>query len=381
MMAVREQSYKNYLTLDTENTTSNKGAAHDKRNRNVGISYHFNGDFGFTNDYKLIQSLVDQATDLVGFNFKYDLAWLRNVGIRVEHKRIWDTQIGEYLLTHQQTRYPSLNDCAIKYGLGEKIDKIAEYWDQGINTDQIPWKELEEYAIKDAQLTWDLFKVLDNLIGDKKTLWKLYGYDIIVLEDMERNGILISKDYQRSKKAELQERLELVESEIRKFIPPDIPNFNINSGDHLSALLYGGSILYQKRIPIGVYKTGIKQGQPRFQIERQVFVLPGMIKPLKGSELKKPGMYATDEATLLKLGDKSGLIPLLLEQAGLTKLIGTYFNYEELIEEMGWDNCIHSSFNHIVTNTGRLSSVRPNIQNCPPEVDYSFISRYDSSGR
>ncbi|MFK5283034.1 hypothetical protein ACI3PL_26045, partial [Lacticaseibacillus paracasei] len=46
----------------------------------------------------------------------------------------------------------------VNYKLGSKIHGIKEkYWDQGIDTDQIPLVELEEYGKRDVELTYSIF--------------------------------------------------------------------------------------------------------------------------------------------------------------------------------------------------------------------------------
>lgn len=159
------------------------------------------------------------------------------------------------------------------------------------------------------------------------------------------------------------------------------PFFNWNSGDHLSAFLYGGNIVVESRIPIGTYKTGVKTGQPRYKVVEHKYELPAQFVPLKNSELKKEGYYATDDKTLQQLkGTKSAKerLGLLDQRAKWEKLRGTYYEgFPKKIAEMGWsDNIIHSSLNQCSVVTGRLSSVQPNQQNMPPESKQLAISRY-----
>lgn len=77
---------------------------------------------------------------------------------------------------------------------------------------------------------------------------------------------------------------------------------------------------------------------------------------------------STDEEVLRKLADKHNLPHFLLEYRQLTKLKSTYVDaLPNLVEpETGR---IHTSFNQTATETGRLSSSEPNLQNLPIKTD------------
>jgi hypothetical protein len=163
--------------------------------------------------------------------------------------------------------------------------------------------------------------------------------------------------------------------ELLKFI------INLNSNDHCSAFLYGGTIVHETRVPIGLYKTGEKTGQTRYKVMKYKFDLPGVCKPLRGSELQKEGYFSTDEDTLrsIKGSRKSGrLLELLLERSKLEKLRGTYYVGipAKMREIDSFDGRLHGQFNQCVARTGRLSSSKPNLQNMPPEMKQLLVSRY-----
>jgi len=83
---------------------------------------------------------------------------------------------------------------------------------------------------------------------------------------------------------------------------------------------------------------------------------------LKAGKKTKTG-YSTDADTLEKLRDKHEIIGLILEYRKLTKLRSTYV--EGLLKTVAPDGRVHSTFNQMVTATGRLSSTDPNMQNIP----------------
>ena len=89
--------------------------------------------------------------------------------------------------------------------------------------------------------------------------------------------------------------------------------------------------------------------------------------------------YSTDADTLEKLKDAHPIIELILEYRKLTKLKSTYV--EGLLKTVAADGRVHSSFNQMVTATGRLSSTDPNMQNIPvreaigAEIRKCFVPR------
>ncbi len=63
----------------------------------------------------------------------------------------------------------------------------------------------------------------------------------------------------------------------------------------------------------------------------------------------------------MKINPAIQIIELILKSRGLNKEIGTY--YEGMLDKIYPDGMIRTSFNHISTSTGRLSSNNPNLQN------------------
>jgi DNA polymerase-1 len=77
---------------------------------------------------------------------------------------------------------------------------------------------------------------------------------------------------------------------------------------------------------------------------------------------------STDEEVLNKLAEEHELPKKLLEYRQLTKLKSTYIDaLPEMVDEQ--TKRIHTSFNQTGTETGRLSSSDPNLQNVPTKTD------------
>lgn len=369
------------LALDTETTTYNKGHPYDSRNSLVCYSWA-SDKYSATNranELDILEGLLTGIDLVVGFNFKFDLHWLMKYGLStLRSKQIWDVQIAEFILSNQTHRFPSLNETCERYGLETKLDVVkTEYWDKGINTDQIPWEVLSEYATKDAELTLQCYYAQRKHMSSAQVkLCYLMCQDLQILQEMEANGIPFDEDLCKTRAKEVDDKISTIKTQLRN-IYPDVP-INFASNDHLSAFLYGGTVKEESKEHIGFFKSGQKAGQPKYRniiIEHQ---LPRLFVPLKGSAMAKEGNFATDEGTLRKLRGKRWLVDLILELSKLEKLNGTYYNgLVKLRNEMCWnEGMIHGNFNQTTAQTGRLSSSRPNLQNFASELQDIFISKY-----
>lgn len=388
----------NILIFDFECTTSNKGNPFDQTNKAVciGVKWLMNDSSWpptiIYDSFSNVQEMVNRADMLVAFNAKFDLHWLRKVGISFEGKRIWDCQLGEFLLNDQKTPYPSLDQAAEKYGLDKKLDVVKlEYWDKNIDTDEVPREILSSYCKQDLILTEQVFlKQREQFEGSSKyALFKLQCLDLVVLEEMEYNGIQFESGRARDRAKEIETEMDSIYQQIKGLVE-DVP-FNLNSGDHLSAILYGGIISIDDRIPIGVYKSGGKVGQTRYKIVTKDYELPRLVEPLEGTEIVKPvgspTVWKTNEDVLrtLKLSKTAKtLVNLIQKYTKIEKLRGTYLlGWSELIDKMNWPQdyergvgMIHGNLNQCVAATGRLSSTKPNLQNPDPETKTYCTSRY-----
>lgn len=203
--------------------------------------------------------------------------------------------------------------------------------------------------------------------------------DLLILEEMEWNGIKFNEELANQRAGEIKEQIQQIEDRLLA-IYPNVP-ISFNSGDQLSAFLYGGTITQEVKEHVGFFKTGTKVGQPRFRNHEVLHELPRLFTPVRGSELKKPGFYATSADTLLKLkGNRKtkDILELIQRRTRLSTLLEkTYEGLMKVHREQNWEpNYLHGQFNQVVAATGRLSSSKPNLQNLDGEAQDLFISRY-----
>jgi len=368
------------LVLDVEVTTHSDGSPFNSANSLVCIGWYDGTKGGVVkpDEYLFIQSLVNQADLIIGFNFKFDYHWLKKIGIDLKGKKIYDCQLAEYVLSHQLKSFPALDEIAYELFGERKLDIVkTEYWEKGIDTDKVPWEILSEYCLKDCELTYKVYEhQILNTPPYQKTLISLVMQDLVVLQNMEWNGLRFNREqaFVEEEKA-IKRKEELLEKLFKTTKVPE--QFNFASPKQLSALLFGGKIPFTHKVPNGIWKTGQKQGKVRFKNVTNIHIFPRLYTPIKGTEGQEQGVWSTGEEVLTKLG-KEGIVADILEIRALDKLVGTYLRKLPVMQdENNWGKqYLYGQYNQTTTTTGRLASSKPNQQNFPEEIDALLISRF-----
>lgn len=152
---------------------------------------------------------------------------------------------------------------------------------------------------------------------------------IPIIDEMEKNGIFVDKEYLKKISTEYHKDLEILEKEIWNYSGTE---FNINSPKQLSEILFN--------------KLGLS---------------------VKGIKKSAGGAISTRESELEKLKDLHPIIPKILEYRELQKLLSTYIDtIPDLVKE---DGRLHANFIQTGTTTGRFASNNPNLQNIPIKTE------------
>ena len=200
---------------------------------------------------------------------------------------------------------------------------------------------------------------------------------LVATWEMAKNGMCF--DYWRAvEQADiLAKEIEAVQASIQPYVDQqhgEAPagSFSITSNDVLSRLLFGGSYAYFVQEPTGeVFKTGSRKGQEKTKKTEKTSRVRGLFPPRKEWETKKAGTYMVgDEVvkSLMGTGDSEAakvLLDAVQSLRALTKDRNTYFVG---FSQLAWPQPdgsyrIHGKLNHTSTDTGRLSSSAPNMQN------------------
>ncbi len=291
---------------------------------------------------KIKPILEDPSIKKVGQNMKYDYIILKNYGIEIE--TVEDTMLLSYTLDAGNNRHNM--DTLSEIHLGHKTISYKELVGTGkkqLNFSDINLEEATKYAAEDADVTLRLYNLLLDRVNNEK-LYKIYDIFekplIKLLSKLEINGIKVDDTYLKKLSKKFEEKLKKIEKEIYKISGKE---FNIGSPKQLGEIIYND---------------------------------------LKIAKLKKTkkGSLATSAKILEDLALTGHKFPnLILDWRQISKLKSTYTDaLQDHINKK--TKRVHTSFLLAATNTGRLASSDPNLQNIPiktidgKEIRKAFIA-------
>jgi DNA polymerase-1 len=273
--------------------------------------------------------LTDPSRPKIGQNLKYDYQVLRVNGVEMEG--LWfDTMLASYLLNPVRSSH-GLDSLAVEF-LYHRMVSYADVTGKGkdqINFAQVPLEKAGPYSCEDADATFLLHRLfLPRLTeaGLDRLFFDLEMPLVKILAEIELTGVQLDLALLAELSAGFG--IQLAELELRIHELAGTP-FNINSPKQL------GEVLFEKLgLPSGK-KTKTKTG------------------------------WSTNVEELERLADGGNEIAsLLLEYRSVSKLKSTYTDaLPKLVDPR--TGRVHTSYNQAVTNTGRLSSSEPNLQNIP----------------
>ena len=222
-------------------------------------------------------------------------------------KAVFDTALAAYDLNPSASDYP--------------VSKLATNF-LGMNVD-------DGDPVGCAEAVWKLREVMEGELkeyGMEKLYFDMELPLCDVLYRMEREGIAVDRATLDAFGKMLSQRIDDCEKLIYSYSGE---SFNINSPKQLGVLLFE-----KLELPHGKKtKTG----------------------------------YSTNAEVLEKLRDKHPIIPAIMDYRMLTKLKSTYA--DGLMKVICDDGRVRTTFQNLVTATGRLSSTEPNLQNIPVRTD------------
>jgi DNA polymerase-1 len=277
----------------------------------------------------IIKPLLEHPGILkIGQNIKFDIQVLANYGIDVSGP-FFDTMIAHYLLEPDLRHNMNfLAETCLSYTPVHIESLIGEKGKNQKNMRSVPVDQLKEYAVEDADVTFQLKNIFDPKLkaeGLSDLAADIEMPLIKVLADMERNGVILDREELKTITANLRDDILKLEKEIYTLAGTE---FNISSPKQL------GDILFIN------------------------------LKLDDNARVTKTKQFNTSEEILRRLSHKHPIIEKVLEYRGLKKLLSTYVEaLPRLVDKK--TGRIHTSFNQAVASTGRLSSNNPNLQNIP----------------
>ncbi|MGD0336950.1 MAG: DNA polymerase I [Candidatus Omnitrophota bacterium] len=258
---------------------------------------------------KINAMMSDEKVGKTGHDLKKIKVTLAREGIEVNGLH-FDSMIAAYLLNPSRASY-NLSDLAMDY--------LGDYF---ADNEPLPEESLKILTGLRPVLTKQLRdKSLDNLF----TSLEMPLADVLAM--MESYGVKLDLKVIKDLSQEIEKRMASLIADIYEACGCQ---FNLNSPKQLREVLF-------EKLKLPVIKKG-KTGP------------------------------STDEEVLKNLAISHALPALLLEYRQLAKLKNTYIDtLPDLIDKA--TGKIHTSFNQTGTETGRLSSSNPNLQNIPVKTD------------
>jgi DNA polymerase-1 len=295
-----------------------------------GYLIHFPESQEYTKNILEIVRPVFENPDIlkIGQNMKFDIQVLANYGIEV-NGHLFDTMIAHYLLEPDMRHNMNiLSETYLSYSPVHIESLIGEKGNSQKNMRSVPVDKLKEYAVEDADVTFQLKNVFEPRIKTEglADLAKDIEMPLItVLAAMERCGVILDQEDLKSITSNLREDIISLEKEIYTLAGAE---FNISSPKQLGDILF-----------------------IRLKLDDK-------------ARVTKTKQFVTNEEILQRLAHKHPIIDKVLEYRGLKKLLSTYVETLPLLIDKTTGR-IHTSYNQAVAATGRLSSNNPNLQNIP----------------
>ncbi|MFJ9534551.1 DNA polymerase I [Herbaspirillum sp. NPDC101396] len=276
---------------------------------------------------KLKPWLEDDSKPKLGQNLKYDSHIFANQGIQLRGI-VHDTLLESYVFESHRTH--DMDSLALRH-LNRTTISYTDVCGKGASQicfDQVEIGRATEYAAEDADVTRALHQAMWPQVENDAKLRYIYEKievpTSVVLQKIERNGVLVDAAILATQSNELGKRMLEIEQQAYELAGQP---FNLNSPKQL------GEILFEKlQLPV-VKKT-------------------------------PSGTPSTDEEVLAKLAKDYPLPKILLDYRGLSKLKSTYTDkLPKMVDPT--TGRVHTNYAQAVAVTGRLASNDPNLQNIP----------------
>ena len=411
------------FAYDTETNTLNV-LSDNKEFKCVGISISWGEDnnyyipIGHVRDEDIDnQVTIDEVVEylspvfsrtnvrIYGWNLKFDLHVLKRIGITVKTKDLFDGMLASWLCNENTPN-------GLKENSTEKMGVAQEHFNEATSTvpnevkkqfgyksnskvtfDLVLIEEAAPYAIGDAFYTWCNCLGFEKELQDEKMdkiYYKMYIPFLLVLFDMEEQGVTVDVEKLEQMGKDMQNDLDELQYKIYELAGVE---FNIGSSQQKAEILFG----YCKdpkpfdpdKLPTKKLRTAYEEDDEETLNEygyffkgRQLMQRPKSndhildhsfeFKPLTQTS---SGMPSTDSDTIWRLSKKTykrgnkrkqqgvEMCSYMIEYAKLAKLKTAFV--DGILEQLYDDGKAHPSFNQIGTDSGRISCSRPNLQQLP----------------
>lgn len=278
-------------------------------------------------DYKhLVQWLEDKNTTKIVYDAKKTYVSAHRLGINIENIE-FDVMLASYIIDPSRS-IDDVKSVVSLYGQNYVKDNITIFG-KG-KKHHIPEEPiLNEHIASVTEAIAAVTPTMKSQLEDYNQIELLKDLELPlarILSEMEEIGIYTDINDLKKMEFEIQKKLDVLISNIHESAGEA---FNINSPKQLGVVLF------------------------------ETLQLPVIKKTKTG--------YSTAVDVLEKLQGEHPIIDDILEYRQLAKLQSTYV--EGLQKVISKDHRIHTRFNQTLAQTGRLSSIDPNLQNIPIRLE------------
>lgn len=269
----------------------------------------------------------DSSQKKIVFDAKKAVVALLKQGIHLKGI-VFDMLLASYLLNPAENHH---NIPSIANREGKKnVQFDEEVYGKGAKLKVPEQPLLAEHVVRKTKLLFDLKDDIENQLKTNEQYDLLTQLEMplaLILGVMEHTGVSVDIASLEEMGKQLNERLTDIEKDIFDLAGEE---FNINSPKQLGKVLF------------------------------ETLELPVIKKTKTG--------YSTAAEVLEKLEGKHDIIPKILLYRQLGKLQSTYIDGLLKVVDQS-DHKVHTRFNQALTQTGRLSSIEPNLQNIPIRLE------------
>ncbi|MGZ9466472.1 DNA polymerase I [Staphylococcus epidermidis] len=278
-------------------------------------------------NYKnLVRWLEDKNTTKIVYDAKKTYVSAHRLGINIENIE-FDVMLASYIIDPSRS-IDDVKSVVSLYGQNYVKDNITVFG-KG-KKHHIPEESiLNEHIASVTEAISAVTPIMKSQLEDYNQIELLKDLELPlarILSEMEEIGIYTDINDLKEMEFEIQKKLDVLISNIHESAGEA---FNINSPKQLGVVLF------------------------------ETLQLPVIKKTKTG--------YSTAVDVLEKLQGEHPIIDNILEYRQLSKLQSTYV--EGLQKVISKDHRIHTRFNQTLAQTGRLSSVDPNLQNIPIRLE------------
>lgn len=234
-----------WVCLDFETSNIDKGSALVAENRIVlacwitgqGTTVH-ERKYRWGSEFEMQELLADIASHdfIVAQNAKFELQWLDRCGHPLGSKPVYDTMMGEWVLSGNRGWPLDLDSLSIKYGAPTKGRIIKLMMAGGVSPEDMPRSLLLRYGMGDVVSTHAIRLGQLEAMQGTRLLPIVYTRCLctLALSDIEKAGICLDpEEVEKEYESTLQEFVTL-STELEEFTG----GINMNSGQQVGAFLY-----------------------------------------------------------------------------------------------------------------------------------------------